>query len=98
MLEELTKKIQIAVSKKVAFGFNVRFDLDKGESIYVLAESEPVKVTNSKDPADTVFKVSEINLDAMLDGKLSPMSAYITGKMKIEGDMGKAMQLSSMFG
>jgi putative sterol carrier protein len=34
----------------------------------------------------------------MLDRKLSPMSAYITGKMKIEGDMTKAMQLSSLFG
>ena len=98
MLEELTKKIQVAVSKKAAFGFNVRFDLDEGESIYVLAQSEPIQVSSAKDPADTVFKVSNANLDAMLDGKLSPMSAYITGKMKIEGDMGKAMQLSSMFG
>ena len=98
MLEELTKKIQVAVSKKAAFGFNVRFDLDEGDSIYVLAQSEPVQVSSAKDPADTVFKVSNANLDAMLDGKLSPMSAYITGKMKIEGDMGKAMQLSSMFG
>ena len=62
------------------------------------AKSEPVKVSSAKDPADTVFKVSETNLDAMLDGKLSPMSAYITGKMKIEGDMTKAMQLSSLFG
>ena len=98
MLEELTRKIEEAVSKKTAFGFNVRFDLDDGESIYVQAKSKPVKVSSAKDPADTVFKVSETNLDAMLDGKLSPMSAYITGKMKIEGDMSKAMQLSSLFG
>jgi putative sterol carrier protein len=34
----------------------------------------------------------------MVEGDMSPMSAYITGKMKIEGDMGKAMQLSSIFG
>ena len=98
MLEELTRNIEEAVSKNTAFGFNVRFDLDDGESIYVQAKSEPVKVSSAKDPADTVFKVSETNLDAMLDGKLSPMSAYITGKMKIEGDMSKAMQLSSLFG
>ncbi|MDB2543439.1 SCP2 sterol-binding domain-containing protein [Woeseiaceae bacterium] len=98
MLEELTQKIQEAISKKAAFGFNVRFDLDDDESIYVQATSEPVKVSSAKDPADTVFKVSKSNLEAMLDGKLSPMSAYITGKMKIEGDMTKAMQLSSLFG
>ena len=98
MLENLARKIQEAVSKKEPFGFTVRFDLDDDESIFVNAKLDPIEVLEVKDPADTVFKLSKANLDAMLDGKLSPMSAYITGKMKIEGDMGKAMQLSSMFG
>jgi len=97
MIEELTKKVQEAVSKQTAFGFNVRFDVDGTENIYVHGEGDPIQVSNDSDPADTVFKVNTKDLIAMLDGDLSPMSAYITGKMKIEGDMGKAMQLSSIF-
>jgi len=97
MIEELTKKVHEAVSKQTAFGFNVRFDIDGTENIYVHGENNPIQVSNDSDAADTVFKVNTKDLAAMLDGDLSPMSAYITGKMKIEGDMGKAMQLSSIF-
>ena len=61
-------------------------------------KNEPITVTNDSNSADTVFKVSSNDLSSMVDGDMSPMSAYITGKMKIEGDMGKAMQLSSIFG
>ena len=97
MIKELKKRVQETVNKQTAFGFNVRFDVDGTENIYVHGASDPIQVSNDSDPADTVFKVNAKDLMAMLDGELSPMSAYITGKMKIEGDMGKAMQLSSIF-
>lgn len=97
MLEELTQKVIENVQKHEPFGFNVRFDLTEGASIYVSGGSSPISVSNDSNPADTVFIVDSKDLESMLDGNMSPMSAYITGKMKIEGDMGKAMKLSSIF-
>ena len=97
MIEELTQKVIENVQKHEPFGFNVRFDLTEGASIYVNGDSSPISVSNDSDPADTVFIVDSKDLESMLDGNMSPMSAYITGKMKIEGDMGKAMKLSSIF-
>ena len=38
------------------------------------------------------------DLAAMLAGDLSPMNAYMQGKMKVEGDLGKAMQFGNIFG
>lgn len=98
MIEELTQKVIKNVQKHEPFGFNVRFDVDDGHNIYVYGKNEPITVTNDSNSADTVFKVSSNDLSSMVEGDMSPMSAYITGKMKIEGDMGKAMQLSSIFG
>ena len=97
MIEELTEKVSKAVIKHQPFGFNVRFDVDDGHNIYVHGKNEPITVNNDSNSADTVFKVSSNDLSSMVDGDMSPMSAYITGKMKIEGDMSKAMKLSSIF-
>ena len=94
----LTEKVKLALIGQEPFGFNVRFDVDDDCRIHVNGNEEPMTVSNDSEAADTVFKVSSKDLLAMVDGDMSPMSAYITGKMKIEGDMGKAMQLSSIFG
>ena len=67
MIEELTKKVQEAVSKQTAFGFNVRFDVDGTENIYVHGESDPIQVSNDSDPANIVFKVNTKDLIAMLE-------------------------------
>ncbi|MCE8471895.1 SCP2 sterol-binding domain-containing protein, partial [Rhodovulum sulfidophilum] len=34
---------------------------------------------------------------AMMEGDLNPTTAFMTGKLMIEGDMGKAMQLAQIF-
>ncbi|MGC9420698.1 MAG: SCP2 sterol-binding domain-containing protein [Rhodovulum sp.] len=34
---------------------------------------------------------------SMMEGELNPTAAFMTGKLKIEGDMGKAMQLAQIF-
>ena len=33
-----------------------------------------------------------------LSGKLKPTTAFMTGKLKLEGDMGKAMKLEKLMG
>ena len=33
---------------------------------------------------------------AILDGELNPTSAFMTGKLKVDGDMGAAMRLSGI--
>jgi len=34
----------------------------------------------------------------MMDGELDPTSAYMTGKIKIDGDMGAAMNVARILG
>ena len=36
------------------------------------------------------------DFDDMINGKLDGMTAFMTGKLKIEGDMGVAMKLQSI--
>lgn len=98
MLEKITRRIEQLIEGRDPFGFDIRFDLGETGNIFVAGRESPIRVLNSAGAADTVFKVSAENLCAMLDGDLAPMSAYVTGKLKVEGDIGRAMQLSSLFG
>ena len=46
--------------------------------------------------ADTTIKVAWDDWQAMAAGQLDGMTAFMTGKLKIEGDMSNAMQLQGV--
>ena len=46
--------------------------------------------------ADTTIKISWDDWQAMADGQLDGMTAFMTGKLKVEGDMSNAMQLQGV--
>ena len=47
-------------------------------------------------PADCTIKMSKSDLEDMIAGDLNPTAAFMQGKIKVEGDMSVAMQLSSL--
>jgi len=49
-------------------------------------------------PTDASFKMSSANFGKMFAGKLKPTAAFMTGRLKIEGNMGKAMKLEKLMG
>jgi len=46
--------------------------------------------------ADVTFTVNTANFGKMFAGKIKPTTAFMTGKLKIAGNMGKAMALEKM--
>ena len=36
------------------------------------------------------------NFNKLIDGKLDPVLAFTTGKLKVEGDMGKALEFANL--
>jgi len=47
---------------------------------------------------DVTFRMKDNDFQKMFAGKLKPTTAFMTGKMKLEGDMGKAMKLEKLMG
>ena len=46
--------------------------------------------------ADVTFTLKDADFVSMFQGKLKPTNAFMTGKLKLSGDMGKAMALEKM--
>ena len=94
-LQELTAKMSEGASKKTAFGNTVKFSTDEG-NIYIDGMQSPPAVNNDDKGADCTVKMSLSDLVDLVGGKLDGMSAFMTGKLKIEGDMGVAMKLQTI--
>ena len=45
-----------------------------------------------------IFNIKNGSKLCIFSGKLKPTTAFMTGKMKIQGDMGKAMKLEKLMG
>jgi putative sterol carrier protein len=48
--------------------------------------------------ADVTLTADSEVFEAILEGAMNPTSAFMTGKLSIDGSMGKAMQLASALG
>ena len=73
-----------------------RVKLDFGSEGVVMLDGAANAVTEEDGPADTTIKVAWDDWVAMRDGKLDGMTAFMQGKLKVEGDMSAAMQLQGV--
>ncbi len=98
--EEIVKKVKTAAKKAdasgikehVAFQFNITgegagafyLEIDNGE-----VKVEPYEYYDR----DVLITSSADNIIKMMNGKLDPVLAFTIGKIKVEGDLGKALIL-----
>jgi putative sterol carrier protein len=73
-----------------------RVKLDFGEQGVILLDGAANQVSEEDGAADTTIKVTWDDWQAMAAGQLDGMTAFMTGKLKIEGDMSNAMQLQGV--
>lgn len=78
-------------------GATVAMKLTDGETWYVESDASGAKATTEALPnVATTFTLSTADLAEMLDKKLNPTQAFMSGRMQIEGDMAVAMKLAQL--
>jgi putative sterol carrier protein len=75
-----------------------RFDIAGAGSWRVDVENGAVTVTESQDPAECVIATDEETFLAVVRNEQNPMGAFMTGKIRVEGDMGLALRLRDLLG
>ena len=74
--------------------------LDFGDQGGIMLDGNAQQVTDldagSAGVADTTIKISWDDWQQMAAGQLDGMTAFMTGKLKVEGDMSNAMQLQGV--
>lgn len=89
-LEEITDRFREAVGSDSGLGRTVKFVL-KGDGVVRIDGGE---VSNDDLPSDVTLTLSRADLEALGEGRLNPMTAVLTGRLKVS-DMTAAMQMQS---
>ena len=73
------------------------FDIEGAGAWTVAIADGVIEVTEGAGDADCTFSASEESFEKIVAGEQNPTTAYMTGKLKIKGDMGAAMKLQKLF-
>jgi putative sterol carrier protein len=84
-------------SKTAGMSNSYLFNIDGAGTWKVDVQDGTVKVSEGGEDADCVISTSEETFERIASGEQNPTSAYMTGKLKVQGDMGAAMKLQKLF-
>jgi putative sterol carrier protein len=73
------------------------FEIDGAGEWKVDVDDGAITVTEGGGDADVTIVASQETFEKIIAGEQNPTSAYMTGKLKIKGDMGAAMKLQKLF-
>lgn len=93
-MSELIDAAVDALSKRIEGGF------DAGTAKFVIEDEGAIMIDGDgvragDDEADVTLTASADTFKAILDGDINPTSAFMSGKLSVDGSMGLAMQLGS---
>jgi putative sterol carrier protein len=92
-----TLESRVDPSKTAGMNNSYLFDIDGAGTWKVDVRDGSVNVTEGGGDADVTISTSEETFEKMVSGEQNPTSAYMTGKLKVKGDMGAAMKLQKLF-
>jgi putative sterol carrier protein len=94
-LAEVTTRVQSALGAGSGFTNTVKFDFGSAGKLFI--DGGAGKVTNDDGSADATITVDFEDFQNLAAGKLDPMMAFMSGKLKVAGDMSVAMKLQQLF-
>ena len=85
-------------SKTAGMNNSYLFDIEGEGQWHVEVRDGAIQVTDVADgDADATITTSAETFEKIVAGEQNPTTAYMTGKLKIKGDMGAAMKLQKLF-
>ncbi len=92
-LEAVTAGLKEKVGEDCGLGAKLKFDFGDAGVMVLDATQVPNTVSNEDSDAQCTMVLSIENFMEMAEGKLDGTAAFMSGKLKIQGDMSIAMKL-----
>jgi putative sterol carrier protein len=96
-LQSATQFFRGKVGDDSGLGKSLKFDCGADGVIVIDGAATPNTVDNSDRATDCAIELDIGTLGELISGELNAMNAFMTGKMKITGDMGVALKLQKIF-
>lgn len=93
-MSAIIEKALTALSEKIGASYDgsVKFDIaDEGQ---IVMDSDGVRAAD--DAAECTLSADAETFEGILSGDINPTSAFMTGKLTVDGDMSEAMKLAAV--
>ena len=97
-LQQMTEALRAKVGDDAGIDATIKFDFGEDGIIFFDGEAAPNTVTNEDREADCTITLSFDDFQKLVEGDLNPTTAFMMGKLKIDGSMGIAMKLQKLLG
>jgi putative sterol carrier protein len=88
---------RIDTGKTAGMNNSYLFEIEGSGTWKVDVTDGNVSVAEGGDDADVKIRASEETFRAIASGEQNPTTAYMSGKLKVDGDMGAALKLQKLF-
>lgn len=92
-----TLETRVDPSKAKGMMASYKFDIDGAGTWLVDVDDGRVSVTEGDGDADCTISASAETFRKIANGEQNPTAAYMSGKLKVKGDIGQAMKLQKLF-
>jgi putative sterol carrier protein len=92
-----TLESRVDPSKASGMTASYRFEIDGAGTWHVDVDDGKVTVTENGGDADCTISASSETFTKIANREQNPTAAYMSGKLKVKGDMGQAMKLQKLF-
>jgi putative sterol carrier protein len=92
-----TLESRVDASKTAGMNNSFLFEIEGAGTWRVDVADGKVSVSEGVGEADVTIRTSPETFSAIASGEQNPTTAYMTGKLKVEGDMGAALKLQKLF-
>ena len=92
-----TLESRVDPAKAAGLTATYRFEIDGAGNWTVDVDDGKVSVSEDGGDADCTISASSETFLKIARGEQNPTAAYMSGKLKIKGDMGAAMKLQKLF-
>ena len=94
-MNQVVEEFKVQAANAKPLGATIKFLLDD-QPIIIDGTGDANQVSQGDGEADCTIITSGETLEKLKSGDLNPMMAVMSGKVKIQGDMGLAMKLQSL--
>jgi putative sterol carrier protein len=95
-LASVTDELRQATATDTGLGKRIKFDFGDSGVVMIDASVVPNVVSNANESADCTLTMSLADYARMAAGELNATTAFMTGKLKVAGDMALALKLDSL--
>jgi putative sterol carrier protein len=92
-----TLESRVDQAKSAGLTATYRFEIDGAGTWVVDVDNGKVAVSEDGGDADATISTSSETFMKIANGEQNPTAAYMSGKLKVKGDMGQAMKLQKLF-